>query len=127
MPSVIAYQISSSVCYTKASERISVSVDYGANGIGTGTWSITGNPDAMNVSGIFNPQANGEISDSYTITYKYTDGKGCVNQNNRTIDVIYLSAPETQPGHNLLNVSCDTSYIRLKRPIPRFQSSPYKI
>ena len=96
LPEITFDQISSSVCYTKASERISVSVDYGANGIGTGTWSITGNPDAMNVSGIFNPQANGEISDSYTITYKYTDGKGCVNQNNRTIDVIYLSAPETE-------------------------------
>ena len=96
LPEITFDETSSSVCYTKTSERISVTVDYGTNGAGIGEWSVTGDASAINASGIFNPQANGEKSDTYTITYEYTDGKGCVNKNNRTIDVIYLSAPETK-------------------------------
>ncbi len=95
LPTISFAESSSVVCYTSDAEEITVAVDYGSNGKGSGVWTITGTADAISQSGVFSPKANGQISDRYTITYVYVDGKGCENLSDRTIDVVYLSAPTT--------------------------------
>ncbi len=98
LPAITFAESSSIVCYASDAEEIVVSVDYGTNGKGSGLWAVTADADAISQSGVFSPKKNGEISDTYTISYSYIDGKGCENQANRTIDVIYLPAPNTT-GH----------------------------
>ena len=93
------------VCYTTEALKINVKAtpgDNGAgvsNGTGSGVWSINrGDASAISSTGIFYPQVNGQIEGQtqYELTYTYTDGKSCTDKNSRTVDVIYLSAPETE-------------------------------
>ena len=97
LPTVTFDKQSEIVCYTTEETKINVT-PASENGAGSGVWSITGDPSAISSNGIFYAQANGELDgqNQYTITYTYTDAEGCVFSNDRTIDVIYLSAPQTQ-------------------------------
>ncbi|MCQ2606745.1 MAG: hypothetical protein MJ204_09465 [Bacteroidales bacterium] len=96
-PTVSFEKASETVCYTTEETKIIVSATP-SNGAGSGAWSITGDPSAISSNGIFYAQKNGknEGQEQYTITYTYTDAKGCETTVDRTIDVIYLSAPETE-------------------------------
>ena len=95
LPKITFAETASSVCYASNAEEIEVSLDYGTNGKGTGTWSVTGAADAINQSGIFNPKRNGEQSGTYIIRYSYEDGKSCEDFAERAISVIHLAAPTT--------------------------------
>ncbi|MBR3981371.1 MAG: hypothetical protein IKJ98_09445, partial [Bacteroidales bacterium] len=86
------------VCYTTEELKINVKAT-SENGVGTGAWTISeGDASAISSNGIFYPQKNGknEGQKQYTLTYTYTDAKSCVSDNSRTVDVIYLPAPETR-------------------------------
>lgn len=85
-------------CYSTEEVLISVNAS-SANGTGSGAWTIDkGETTALKssaTSAIFYPQANGEKSDNYTITYTYTDEKTCVSSEEHKIEVIYLPKPAT--------------------------------
>lgn len=97
LPEITFEKESEVVCYTTSEVKVNVGAS-SENGDGQGTWDITGDPDAISQNGIFYPQKNGktEGQSQYTITYTYTDEKNCSDSKSRTIDVIYLSAPETE-------------------------------
>ena len=97
LPTVSFDKQSEIVCYTTEETKINVNAA-SANGAGTGKWAITGDPSAISANGIFYAQANGAKAgqNQYTITYTYTDAEECELSESRTIDVIYLPAPETK-------------------------------
>ena len=97
LPTVTFDKQSEIVCYTTEETKINVNAA-SANGTGSGVWSITGDPSAISSNGIFYAKANGDNAGQkqYTITYTYTDAEECEFSNSRTIDVIYLPAPETK-------------------------------
>lgn len=97
LPTISFDKSSEIVCYTKSEVVIDVTVE-AKNGTGSGSWSMEdGDASAISQDGVFYPQVNGTIEgqSQYTIVYDYVDAKSCKNQATRTIDVIYLDAPET--------------------------------
>lgn len=97
LPEITFEKSSETVCYTSDEVKVNVRAT-SENGAGTGTWSITGDADAISQNGIFYPKKNGqnEGKKNYEITYSYTDAKGCSSQESRTIDVVYLAPVETE-------------------------------
>ncbi len=107
LPIIKFTETASSVCYTSDAEEIEVSVDYGTNGAGAGTWSVLEVADAISNAGIFNPKKNGAVSDTYTIRYSYVDGKSCQDSADRSISVIYLAAPTTTNHFSMTTQNTD--------------------
>ncbi|MBR6265969.1 MAG: hypothetical protein IKR66_05185, partial [Bacteroidales bacterium] len=96
------------VCYLESEFEIDVKTNYvESNGSGSGVWQITGNSDALSQAGIFSPKVNGSVSDTYTVTYTYTDGKSCSNSVNSTIEVVYLPQPTTENHFSLTSQNID--------------------
>src|SRR5690606_124810 len=95
---IITIDAPSLVCYDQGDEAFTNTVDYHENGAGTGVWSVVGEASGINSSGVFNPKFKGEKTDTYTVDYTYTDGKGCVNNKTHDITVQFTPAPVTQ-GH----------------------------
>lgn len=102
LPSITFDKASEIVCYTSDEVKVNVRAA-SSNGSGNGTWSITGDSEAISQNGIFYPKKNCAIDGQkqYTITYSYTDEKQCSNSESRTIDVVYLNAPETKGFYSL--------------------------
>ena len=106
LPTVTFDKQSEIVCYTTEETKINVN-PASENGAGSGVWSITGDPSAISANGIFYAKANGDNAGQkqYTITYTYTDAEECEFSNSRTIDVIYLPAPETKDFYAMTSQS----------------------
>jgi hypothetical protein len=96
------------VCYDQGDEVLEKTVDFHSNGIGSGVWSIVGETGGINSSGVFTPSFKGTVTDTYTVDYTYTDGKGCENNQTHNITVHFTEAPTTV-GH--------TSMIDLNEPV----------
>ncbi len=86
------------ICFDAGDQVFSRTVDYHNNGPGTGVWALDGASTGINSSGVFDPTFNGETTDTYEISYTYTDGKGCENTETQDINVQFTPAP-TPAGH----------------------------
>ncbi|MCQ2959413.1 MAG: glycosyl hydrolase family 8 [Bacteroidales bacterium] len=65
------------------------------NGAGTGVWTLNYKQDnGMSQKGVFDPATFGEKTETYRVTYTYTDGAGCVDSVYENITVQYTPIPE---------------------------------
>ena len=90
------------VCYDGGDMLWTASVDYHTNGAGSGVWKVDDvENNGMSSAGVFNPTTFGKVSDTYSISYTYTDGKKCTNTEKKDLTVQYTPAPAVT-GHSSL-------------------------
>lgn len=84
------------VCHDEGSVLMTVSsLNYHENGVGTGTWSVKNETNAINdQTGIFNTDVHGKTTADYTVVYTYKDGKECENSAEMTLTVQYVPEPD---------------------------------
>jgi hypothetical protein len=99
----ISITVPSDICYDAGEQAFSKTVDYHNNGEGSGAWAIDGGNTGITLSGVFYPSFNGEITNTYEISYTYTDGKGCENTERQDVTVQYTPAPTTVDHYSMVS------------------------
>ena len=114
------------VCYDQGNVPLTKTVDYYTNGVGTGTWTLDGGTSGITTNGVFDPLFQGQVSDTYTLGYSYTDGKGCSNSATKTIDVQYTPAPSTI-GHLSMTIANPTVKVEAISLLPAASVKWYSV
>jgi hypothetical protein len=116
LPEITFAKATEDVCYTDGAVKIDVTATPGDNGAGvsngTGGGAWTSDNNAVSSADVFDTRANGEQTGTYDLTYTYTDGKGCVNEETRTITVTYLPKPETE-GFYAMNTQSNAVTVKV--------------
>ncbi len=97
------------LCYDQGVEQLHAYVNYSNNGSGMGSWAVDGGTIGITSAGVFDPTAFGKVSDTYSVSYTYTDGKTCTNTAKRDLTVQYTPVPVVANHSSLVEENATVS------------------
>ncbi|MCQ2959842.1 MAG: hypothetical protein MJ198_06615 [Bacteroidales bacterium] len=121
-PTVEFAEKSGAVCFTDGAVKVNVKVNLGDDGSGNTnsleewTWSTDGSSESFTTKessyAYFNTLAQDKATKTYEISLYVKDDKGCdntttIDAEKRTLEVIYLDAPETEGFYSMTSQEHD--------------------